>query len=277
MPETGRQSRGGDRAGVGCAHRRSAVGRLDRAAARAGDPSAASRRVRRADGSAARPGASGNASISAASRSLALAEQFVAALARLAAQVAMERRADWHGDGGAAGAVALAAAVSGEPGRGRQAPNATPPPNCAGSMRWRSCARRRPGCRRGRSSGRTCFARPQPAAPREGGYVALMEACLVVLRGRAGRPEDWRRSIGPPIPAVWRVPDALARIRAAARRSIRRAAILLAFLPPHRRRRRRSTGCRRAPRWRARSWQAWNSPATGQPLSPRTWRSDRST
>jgi segregation and condensation protein A len=57
------------------------------------------------------------------------------------------------------------------------------------------------------------FARPAATVPsREGGYVALMEACLVVLRGRGGRPEEalvYRQVV----PDLWRVPDALARIR----------------------------------------------------------------
>ena len=119
------------------------------------------------------------------------------------------------------------------------------------------------------------FARPHPAPAREGGYVALMEACLVVLRGRAGRPEV-APSYRPALPAVWRVPDALARIRAAARRRSGRRRTCSCSC-------RRSqptkpiTGSRRAPQWRAPSWQASSSPATGQPLSPRTWRSDRST
>jgi segregation and condensation protein A len=58
------------------------------------------------------------------------------------------------------------------------------------------------------------FARPQPAPAHEGGYVALMEACLVVLRGRAGRAVDSAPVYQPGILTVWRVPDALARIRA---------------------------------------------------------------
>jgi segregation and condensation protein A len=33
--------------------------------------------------------------------------------------------------------------------------------------------------------GQEVFARPEAEAPRESGYVALMEACLVVLQGRA--------------------------------------------------------------------------------------------
>ena len=56
------------------------------------------------------------------------------------------------------------------------------------------------------------FARPEAEAPRESGYVALMEACLVVLRSRAGQPEPDELSIyRPPLPNLWRVPDALAR------------------------------------------------------------------
>ena len=58
------------------------------------------------------------------------------------------------------------------------------------------------------------FARPEAEAPRESGYVALMEACLVVLRSGAGQAEASEASIyRPPLPNLWRVPDALARIR----------------------------------------------------------------
>jgi segregation and condensation protein A len=57
------------------------------------------------------------------------------------------------------------------------------------------------------------FGRPAATAPsREGGYVALMEACLVVLRGTGGRPDEtlvYRQVV----PDLWRVSDALARIR----------------------------------------------------------------
>ena len=63
--------------------------------------------------------------------------------------------------------------------------------------------------------GQEVFARPAAEAPRESGYVALMEACLVVLRGRAGEAALVEASVfRPPIPDLWRVPDALARIRA---------------------------------------------------------------
>ena len=59
--------------------------------------------------------------------------------------------------------------------------------------------------------GRDVFSRPRGRNPRTETYITLMEACLVVLRGRAGRPE------AAPIyhivvPDFWRVSDALARI-----------------------------------------------------------------
>jgi segregation and condensation protein A len=57
------------------------------------------------------------------------------------------------------------------------------------------------------------FVRPvAKAPPRDGGDVALMEACLVVLRGRGGRPEEapLNQMV---VPDLWRVSDALARIQ----------------------------------------------------------------
>lgn len=57
-----------------------------------------------------------------------------------------------------------------------------------------------------------------------------MEACLVVLRGCVGRA-DGAPVYQPAIPAVWRVPDALARVRAllAAHPA---GGVLHQFLPP---------------------------------------------
>ena len=57
------------------------------------------------------------------------------------------------------------------------------------------------------------FTRPVADQPRATGYVALMEACLTVLRGRHGRPAD-APVYHPAIPDLWRVPAAVARIRA---------------------------------------------------------------
>jgi segregation and condensation protein A len=57
------------------------------------------------------------------------------------------------------------------------------------------------------------FGRTAATAPsREGSYVALMEACLVVLRGRGGRTEE-SPVYRPVAQDLWRVSDALARIR----------------------------------------------------------------
>jgi len=60
-------------------------------------------------------------------------------------------------------------------------------------------------------SGRVHQTRSRAAA--RTGFVPLMETCLVVLRGKGGRTVD-APVYHPVIPDLWRVPDALARIRA---------------------------------------------------------------
>lgn len=62
--------------------------------------------------------------------------------------------------------------------------------------------------------GRDMFVRPQGRNPRMASYMALMEACLTVLQGREEHP-----GISEPVYRVealdlWRVQDALARVRA---------------------------------------------------------------
>lgn len=78
--------------------------------------------------------------------------------------------------------------------------------------------------------GQEVFTRPATEEAREGGYVALMEACLVVLRG----PEVLRAPppvYSPMLPDLWRVSDALPWI--AARLAERpEGGTLGAFLPP---------------------------------------------
>ena len=54
------------------------------------------------------------------------------------------------------------------------------------STTWRRCGTLGSGSSSGPQLGLDVFARRPAAVPREGGYVALMEACLVVLRGRDG-------------------------------------------------------------------------------------------
>ncbi len=62
--------------------------------------------------------------------------------------------------------------------------------------------------------GQDFFTRPPPEETREVGYVALMEACLILLRGKPAT-EDF----APPpvyrqmIPDLWRISDAIARIQ----------------------------------------------------------------
>jgi segregation and condensation protein A len=77
--------------------------------------------------------------------------------------------------------------------------------------------------------GHDVFARPQGPDPRAASYMALMEACLAGLRGReeqAGEVPLYR----PPLATVFRVEDALARMRPlVAEMTVARP--LAAFLP----------------------------------------------
>ncbi|WP_158745247.1 ScpA family protein [Acidisphaera sp. L21] len=141
-----------------------------------------------------------------------LAEQFVAAMERLAGRVSLERRADW---------LVLAtrlvllrsrllfpaspeAAIEAEKEAGIEVRRLEEMVFVRAAASWLT-ARPRLGI--------DVFSRPATTVPsREGGYVALMEACLVVLRGRGGRPEEalvYRQVV----PDLWRVSNALARIR----------------------------------------------------------------
>ena len=58
-----------------------------------------------------------------------------------------------------------------------------------------------------------------------------MEACLVVLQGRAGRPGEAELVYRPALPDLWRVPDALVRIRSALTKHPE-GGDLFGFLPP---------------------------------------------
>ncbi|WP_284948268.1 segregation and condensation protein A [Acidisoma cladoniae] len=141
-----------------------------------------------------------------------LAEQFVAAMERLVGRVSLERRADW---------LVLAtrlvllrsrllfptspeAAIAAEQDAGAELRRLEAMVFVRAAACWLTA---RP------QLGIDVFARPAATAPsREGGYVALMEACLVVLRGRGGRPEE-APVYRPVVQEFWRVTDALARIR----------------------------------------------------------------
>jgi segregation and condensation protein A len=143
---------------------------------------------------------------------LALVEQFVAAMERLVDRVKLEQRADW-----------LVMATRLVLLRSRLLFPATPE---AAAEAARDAAaelhrldvlahvRQAASWLQARPQlGQDVFARPLAPQPREGGYVALLEACLVVLRGRAGAPAEMPL-YRPVIPPLWRVPQALARIRA---------------------------------------------------------------
>ena len=141
-----------------------------------------------------------------------LAEQFVAALARLASHVPIERRADWVVMATRLVLLRSRLLFPVSPAEAAQAER-----DAAAELRrldelafLRAAAvwlQARP------QRGIDVFARSQPVQAREGGYVALMEACLAVLRGRDGRA-DAAPVYRPMIPPLWRVPDALARVRA---------------------------------------------------------------
>jgi segregation and condensation protein A len=142
---------------------------------------------------------------------LALAEQFVAAMERLADRVMLEQRADWLVM--AARLVLLRSRLlfpaSSEAAAEAERDAAAELRRIDALAQMRAAA----GWLQARPQlGQDVFVRPLAPRPREGGYVALMEACLVLLRGRGGRPEEplvYRQVV----PDLWRVSDALARIR----------------------------------------------------------------
>ncbi len=144
---------------------------------------------------------------------LALAEQFVAAMQRLADKVTIERRADW---------LVLATRLVLLRSRllfpKTQAAREAAEQEEAAELRqlekmvFVRAAAAWFGARP--QLGLDVFARPVGEAPaRKGGYVALMEACLVVLRSNAGHAKAVQ-VYRPVVLDLWRVSDALTRIRA---------------------------------------------------------------
>jgi segregation and condensation protein A len=144
---------------------------------------------------------------------LALAEQFVAALEGLGGRVPIERRADW---------LVLAtrlvllrtrllfpaspeAAADAEREAQAEIQRIEEMQVTRAAVAW---LQRRP------QLGWDVFTRPPPDETREVGYVALMEACLVVLRGKPATetfaPPPVYRQV---IPDLWRISDAIERIQ----------------------------------------------------------------
>lgn len=143
-----------------------------------------------------------------------LAEQFDAIVQELAKKVAIERRADWL-------VLATRLVVL----RTRLLFPASPEEAAAAALEADQEIQRIDELARMRTAaqwlssrpylGIDVFARPQPKAPHESGYVALMEGCLLVLRGRPGsedfKPADNYRV---EVPNFWRIPDAIERVKA---------------------------------------------------------------
>ncbi len=142
---------------------------------------------------------------------LALAEQFVAAMERLAPLVPLERRADW---------LVMAARLLLL--RSRLLFPESPEAAAAAARDAETALRQIESLAEARAAaawlqqrpqlGLEVFARPQPERPRESGYVALMEACLVIVQGPEAQPGA-APVYQPVIPDLWRMTDAMARIR----------------------------------------------------------------
>ncbi len=147
---------------------------------------------------------------------LALAEQFAAAMTALQDRVSLERRGDWLVM--AARLVQLRARLLFAPTPEEEAAAAA---DAAAELRLlteaafiRAAARwlgERP------QLGIDVFARPQSGPPpRVASYMALLEACLAVLNAETVAPTEAQAEPRYQVerPDLWRVPDALARMRA---------------------------------------------------------------
>jgi segregation and condensation protein A len=144
---------------------------------------------------------------------LTLAEQFTAALEALGGRVPIERRADW---------VVLATRLVLL--RTRLLFPASPEAAADAEREAQAEIQRIEEMQVMRAAaawlqaqpqlGQNVFTRPPPDETREVAYVALMEACLVVLRGKPATetfaPPPVYRQV---IPDLWRIGDALERIQ----------------------------------------------------------------
>ena len=145
---------------------------------------------------------------------VALAEQFVAALTDPGNRVPLDRRADW---------VVLAARLVQL--RARLLFPADPAEQADAQAEAAAELHRLEAMRFVRAAGHWLATRPQlgwdvfapppPARdPRSAGVVALMEACLAMLRGHVDTPEQAPSVYRPPWRDPWSVTEARARIRA---------------------------------------------------------------
>jgi segregation and condensation protein A len=144
---------------------------------------------------------------------LQLAEQFLAAMGRLQRHVALERRADWL-------VVATRLLLL----RSRLLFPLSPEAEAAAAQDADREARRLDDMTFVRAAatwldgcsqlGRDVFTRPHGRSPRVASYMALLEACLTVLRGREGQPGVAEAVYRPAPATLFRVDEAMARIRA---------------------------------------------------------------
>ncbi len=143
---------------------------------------------------------------------LQLTDQFLAGMARRERHVALERRADWLV---IATRLALLCSrllfpkspqVEAEAAReeGREVERLETLASVRAAAAWLAA---RP------QLGQEVFARPQGRSPRVVSYMALMEACLGVLRGREGRPGAEEPVYRPASLGLFRVDEAMMRIR----------------------------------------------------------------
>lgn len=162
---------------------------------------------------------------------LALVQQFVAELEGRLRAAAIERKADWLVV--AARLLLLrsrllfpanpAAALSAERDAARELARLEDKTFVRAAAAWLEA---RP------QLGRDVFARPKGRNPRVASYMALMEACLTVLQGRAGHPEAAEPEVyRVAVLDLWRVQDALARVHALLTEHPE-GGDMLAFLPP---------------------------------------------
>ena len=144
---------------------------------------------------------------------LQLAEQFVAEMERLQRHVAPERRADWLLV--ATRLLLLRSRLLFPLGPEAQAAAAQNAQREAGRLDQLVFMRAAAAWLAGRPQlGRDVFVRPHGPSPRVASYMSLMEACLFVLSGPEAQPGVEEAVYRPAPPLLFRVDEAMARIRA---------------------------------------------------------------
>ncbi len=146
----------------------------------------------------------------------AMVDQFVAAMVRYESHVPLDRRADWLNV--AARLVQLWSRLFLPPSPGAEKAALSEAERELSRLQDLQFVRAASAWLGARPQlGRGVFARPQRERdPRVASYMRLMEACLTVLEMEEAReqPSAIEQVYMPVVPALFRIPDALARIRA---------------------------------------------------------------